>query len=35
LNTGGLSKGLHSVSAQVTLNDGTVLPVIVGRFTVQ
>ena len=34
-NTGGLSKGLHSVSAQVTLNDGTVLPFIVGRFTVQ
>jgi PKD repeat protein len=35
LNTGVLSKGLHSVSAQVTLNDGTVLPFIVGRFTVQ
>jgi hypothetical protein len=33
-NTAGLSKGPHTITAQVTLNDGTVLPFITGTFTV-
>jgi PKD repeat protein len=32
-DTAVLSKGLHTVTAQVTLNDGTVLPYITGGFT--
>lgn len=35
LNTTGLTKGLHTVTGQVTLNDGTLLPFITGTFTVQ
>jgi hypothetical protein len=34
-NTAGLSKGIHSITAQVTLRDGTVLPFIVGTFRIQ
>lgn len=34
-NTHGLAKGVHTVTAQVTLSDGTVLPYIKGTFTVQ
>ncbi|MFO1204702.1 MAG: LamG-like jellyroll fold domain-containing protein [Burkholderiales bacterium] len=33
LNTTGLAKGVHTVTAQVTLNDGTVLPFVTGSFT--
>jgi hypothetical protein len=34
LSTGGLTKGVHTITARVTLNDGTVLPFISGTFTV-
>lgn len=34
-NTAGLSKGLHTVTAQITLNDGTVLPYLTATFTIQ
>ena len=33
-DTTGLSKGLHKITAQVTLSDGTVLPYVSGAFTV-
>ncbi len=32
--TTGLSKGLHRITAQVTLSDGTVLPFVIGMFTI-
>jgi hypothetical protein len=35
LNTANLSKGVHTVTAQVTLADGTVLPFMTGKFKVQ
>jgi PKD repeat protein len=35
LNTAGLGSGIHTVTAQVTLADGTILPFMTGRFTVQ
>jgi hypothetical protein len=35
LNTGSLSKGVHTVTAQVMLADGTVLPFMTGSFVVQ
>jgi hypothetical protein len=31
----GLSKGVHTITARVTLSDGTALPFIKGTFTVQ
>jgi len=34
LNTGSLAKGVHKVSAQVILRDGTAMPVVVGSFVV-
>lgn len=34
LDTAGLTKAIHTVSAQVTLNDGTVLPILTGHFQV-
>jgi hypothetical protein len=35
-STAGLTKGVvHTITAQVTLSDGTVLPYIKGTFTVQ
>jgi hypothetical protein len=34
-NTDGLSSGIHTITAQVTLNDGTVLPYVKGTFTRQ
>jgi PKD repeat protein len=34
-NTSGLAKGVHTITAQVTLSDGTVLPYITGTFTIQ
>jgi len=34
LNVGGLTKGVHTVSAQAILSDGTVLPVRVGTFRI-
>lgn len=34
LNTASLPKGVHTVSAQATLSDGTVLPVRVGTFRI-
>jgi PKD repeat protein len=34
-NTSALSKGLHTVTAQVTLNDGSALPAVTGTFTIQ
>jgi hypothetical protein len=34
-STSGLGKGVHTVTAQVTLSDGTVLPYIKGTFTIQ
>ncbi|MET1084645.1 MAG: LamG domain-containing protein, partial [Burkholderiales bacterium] len=34
-DTSGLIKGIHTITAQVTLSDGTVLPFINGTFTVQ
>ena len=33
-STTGLSKGLHTITAQVTLSDGTVLPFITGTFRI-
>ncbi len=33
-DTTGLSKGVHTITAQVTMNDGTVLPFIYGSFTI-
>jgi hypothetical protein len=35
LSTVGLTKGLHTVTARVTLKDGAVLPFITGSFMVQ
>jgi PKD repeat protein len=35
LDTAKLSKGVHTVTAQVTLSNGTVLPVMTGKFNVQ
>lgn len=35
LRTTGLAKGVHTITAQVTLSDGTVLPYIKGTFTIQ
>jgi hypothetical protein len=34
-STAGLSKGQHTVTAQVTLSDGTVLPFFTGSFAIQ
>jgi PKD repeat protein len=34
LDTAALTKGVHTASAQVTLNDGTSLPVLTGTFRV-
>ncbi len=34
-STSGLAKGVHTITAQVTLSDGTVLPYIKGTFTIQ
>jgi hypothetical protein len=34
-STTGLSKGIHTITARVTLSDGTALPFIKGTFTVQ
>ena len=34
-STSGLAKGIHTITAQVTLSDGTVLPYMKGTFTVQ
>jgi PKD repeat protein len=34
-DTTGLSNGIHTITAQVTLSDGTILPFINGTFTVQ
>ncbi len=34
-STNGLAKGVHIITAQVTLSDGTVLPYIKGTFTIQ
>jgi hypothetical protein len=34
-STAGLSKGIHTITARVTLSDGTALPFIKGTFTVQ
>ena len=34
-DTTGKSKGIHSVTARVTLKNGTVLPLIVGTFTIK
>lgn len=34
-STTGLAKGVHTITAQVTLSDGTVLPYIKGTFTIQ
>ena len=34
-DTSGLIKGIHTITARVTLSDGTVLPFINGTFTVQ
>jgi PKD repeat protein len=34
-DTTGLSKGIHIITARVTLMDGTVLPLINGSFTIQ
>jgi len=34
-DTTGLSKGVHSITARVTLNDGTVLPLVYGTFTIK
>jgi hypothetical protein len=33
-NTSALAKGVHTISARVTLKDGTVLPTATGRFTI-
>jgi hypothetical protein len=33
-STSGLTKGVHTITAQVTLSDGTVLPYITGKFTI-
>lgn len=33
-STTGLSKGLHTITAQVTLSDGTVLPYVTGTFRI-
>lgn len=35
LDTGQLGKGVHTLSARITMNDGTVLPVITATFTVR
>lgn len=34
-DTTGLSKGIHTITAQVTLSDGTILPFIIGTFTIR
>lgn len=34
-DTTGLSKGIHTITAQVTLSDGTIPPFIIGTFTIR
>jgi PKD repeat protein len=34
-DTTGLSKGVHTITAKVTLKDGTILPLVYGTFTIK